>query len=111
MRMLAFLGVLALLILAALNPGVREFETFIATQSEGIVREKTGDSALGNALAGAAGSIVGRYVVDKVAEQENYLVFSIFTVDLNGAREPGGEWRFLGVANYFYELERPEALQ
>ena len=104
------LSVLLLIVLAAalvlLNPTEDEFAEFARSHSEGLVEERTGDSALGQALSGAGSSIVESYVRES-AHRENYGVYSIYSVDLNGL----GKWRFVGVAGQFVELERPEGME
>lgn len=110
MRFLILLSVVASFVLTALNPGMEEFEDFIAEQSEEVVRKETGNSALGRALSGASSEIARAYI-DRIADRENYLLFSIYTVDIDGRERSENDWRFLGIADRFFELERPEMLE
>ena len=109
MRTLLILVLIAVL-LAAFNPNMDDFRQHVRTHSERIVQQEAGDTALGQLLSGAAAALAGRYV-DRVTERDNYLVLSIYTMDLDGPEESGNEWRFLGIAKQFIELERPDALQ
>ena len=109
MRTALFLAVIALVVLAALNPSMDDFEVFAAQQSELMIEQETGDDVLGSVLGGAAGSIVERYI-NRVAERENYLVFSTYTVDLDGPEADEEEWRFLGLAGRFFPLEEPASV-
>ena len=110
MRTAILLAVIAVVVLAALNPGMQKFEQFAAAQSEMIVQEEMEDRILGSVLGGAAGNLVEDYI-NRVTERKNYIIFSVYTVDLDGADAEAQEWRFLGLADNFFELERPEALE
>ena len=110
MRTLAALLLLAALVLAVLNPDRAAFQTFAEAQSERLLRQETGASVLGRALAGAGARLAGSYV-GRRAERQNYLLFSTYTVDLDGPEQEAGDWRFLGIAGCFVELHRPEQLR
>ncbi len=108
MRRLTSILIIALLgVLVATNPGMDAFSEFVAEQSERILRRETGDSPLGRALAGAGAGLAGSYV-ERVTERRTYLLFSTYTIDLDGTTDESYEWRFLGVAGRFFELESPE---
>ena len=109
MRTLLLLIVLAVL-LAIFNPDMAEFKTFVRDRAELLLQRETGESALGRALSGAGASFVGEYV-DRVTERTNYFVFSTYTIDLDGPDEEGEEWKFLGIATQFIELNRPDFVE
>ena len=108
--------VLVLGILYVLNPGPETFKEFLqvelAAQAEARARE-AGESVggeLGGAAAGFLADRLGRTagsIASDAFEREDYKVASVYTADLNG-RQPGGAWRFLGIAGWFVPLERPE---
>ena len=102
--------VIVLIGLAAFNPGMDAFRVFVEERSEQILLNETGDSSLGRALSGAGGALAGAFV-DRVTERSNYLIFSIYTIDLDGAEEEGDEWKFVGIAGQFVETQRPESLE
>lgn len=110
MRTAIVVVLLALIALFFFNPGMDAFKTFIETRSEVVLREQTGEGALGRALSALGSSLAGSYV-DRVTERADYLFFSTYTIDLDGPDEEGEEWRFLGMAGQFLELDRPEALE
>ena len=108
MRLLLLVALFA--VLAVTNPGPDAFADF----AEETVAEQVG-AELGGLPAGgilgdlgglAAGQLVRRY-----AERDNYLVASVYTLDLDGRARDANDWRFLGIAGFFVELHRPESLQ
>ncbi len=108
MRTFLVILILAAVALALTNPGMDRFKDFAEDRSEDILLQETGDNALGRFLANLGGSLAGSYV-DRITERRNYLLFSTYTVDLDRERQ-GDEWRFLGIAGQFLELQRPEGL-
>ena len=110
MRTPILLTLLAVAFLIIFNPDMEEFQDFVEAHSERIVQAELGDSAVARALSGAAGGLASRYI-DRITERDNYFVFSIYTVDLDGADADAEEWRFLGVAGQFFETERPASLE
>lgn len=103
----ALLGVIAL---AIFNPGMDTFRVFIGERAEQIIVDETGDSSLGRALSEAGGSLAGQYV-DRITERDNYIIFSTYTIDLDGRDSDEEQWSFLGIAGQFLELERPDAIE
>lgn len=110
MRLPLLLAAIALVILAVLNPGMDEFEVFAAQQSELMIEQEVGESALGRVLSGAAGSVVEAYI-NRIAERDNFLLFSVYTIDLDGPEAGEEEWRFIGIAGRFFVMEKPESLR
>ncbi len=102
--------ILAVIALAFFNPEMDDFRTFVRAQAEGMIQREAGDTALGRALSGAGGSLAGQYV-DRITERRNYFVFSTYTIDLDGEESDVEEWKFLGLAGRFVELERPDSME
>lgn len=110
MRTGLVVAILAVIALAFFNPGMDEFRTFIRTQAEGMIQQETGDTAVGRALSGLGGSLAGQYV-DRVTDRNNYVVFSTYTIDLDGPESEDEDRRFLGIAGRFFELDRPASVE
>ncbi len=106
LRTLGLLLVIALFVLAALNPGMEAFETYVENRSEQIIRQETGDSALGRALSGAGSELAAAFT-EQFADRTNYLIFSTYTLDLD--RDGTADRRFLGIAHQFIELDAADA--
>ena len=113
-----FFGLMTVgVMLYVLNPGPEKFEQFLRTdlaeRAEAATREATGDDG---GIAGGMGSFIAQRIGREIGgaasqafDRENYYLGSIYRVDLNAER-PGGEWAFLGVANWFIPVEEPEAV-
>ena len=110
MRTPILLAVIALVVLFLFNPEMDDFKMFAEAQSERLLLEQTGESALGRALSGLGASLLGSNI-DRFTERRNYGVFSLYTIDLDGDDEQEEEWRFIGIAGQFLELERPASLE
>ena len=110
MRTSLALFLVLLAVLAFTNPGMDEFKDFAEAQSEQLLLRETGDTGLGRFLSRLGGSLAGS-LVDRVTERANYGVASVYTIDLDPEVAEGDEWRFLGIAGQFLELERPDELQ
>lgn len=108
MRLTILLVIVAAAALALTNPTMADFETFAADQLEDVLQREAGESALGQALAGAGARIAGSYV-DRVADRKDYVLYSLYTIDLDGPGQEANDWRFLGLGGRFVELHRPEA--
>lgn len=102
-------AVLVAIALSIFNPGMDDFRRFIADRAQELILHEAGDSALGRALSGAGGSLAGRYV-DRITHRENFILFSTYTVDLDGPESDEEHWTFLGLVGQFMELERPPSL-
>lgn len=110
MRTPILLAIIALVVLFLFNPEMDDFKVFVEAQSERIMMERTGEGAIGRALSGLGASLAGSYV-DRITERRNYGVFSLYTIDFDGADAREEEWRFLGIAGQFIELEQPASLE
>ena len=101
---------IAAIVLILLNPDMEDFAAFAREQSALLMQEQVGGGMLGRVLSGAGADVVGG-LVEKATERNSYLIFSTYTLDFDGASQKGNEWRFLGIAGTFFELERPEAIK
>ena len=101
---------LAIIALAFYNPGMDDFAVFVEANAESIILEEAGSTMLGRALSGAAGNLAGEYV-PRLTERDNYLIFSTYTIDFDGTDSDAEDWRFLGIAGRFVELERPQSMR
>ena len=110
MRTGIVVAILAVVSLAFFNPGMDEFRTFVKAHAEGMIQQETGDTALGRALSGAGASLAAQYV-DRVTDRRNYFVFSTYTIDLDGDEAEAEEWKFLGLAGQFVEMDRPASME
>jgi hypothetical protein len=91
--------------LAVFNPSMDDFETFVEQRTEERIQERTGEGALGDALAGAGSRLLGANV-GAVTERTSYVVCSVYHVDTDS--DGADEWRFLGIADQFVEVQAPE---
>ena len=99
------------LMLYALNPGPEAFERFLRIDTA----ERAEAAAHGGAdISGGMGTFlanrVGREIggeATHVFDRDDYYVASVYRIDLDPAR-PGGDWAFLGIANWFVPIEQPE---
>lgn len=101
--------ILAVIALIWFNPDMGDFRLFIETHTEELIQGETGDTALGGALSELGSRLAGSYV-SRITERNNYVVFSTYTVDLDGEAGDENEWRFVGIAGRFIETNRPPAL-
>ncbi len=108
MRTLLLLLLVAVL-LAVFNPGREDFQAFVRDQAGEMIRGQVGGGGLGDALSGLGGSLAASNL-NRVTRRDNYYVFSLYTIDLDGPAGEANEWRFLGIATQFIELHRPETL-
>ena len=104
------MAAIAAIVLILLNPDMEDFSVFAREQSALLMQEQVGGGILGRVISGAGADVVGG-LVEKATERNNYMLFSTYTLDFDGANQEGNEWRFLGIAGMFFELERPEAIK
>ncbi len=109
MRTSVVLLLLLMITLVFFNPDMEEFKVFVEKQSKGLLQEQVVGSPFGEALSGIGSRLAGSYI-DRVTERENYVFFSIYTIDLDGKGKSENEWRFLGIEGTFFEVKRPSAL-
>lgn len=110
MRLLTLLIIAAAIGLAVTNPDMNDFKAFAQEHSERLIRSETGDSELGKIFSDIGSRLAGSYI-DRVTTRQNYVVYSTYTVDLDGPERSGEEWRFIGIADHFLELERPASMR
>lgn len=99
--------VLALIALALFNPDMEDFQLFVETSTEELIRDEVGEGLLSDALSALGSGLAGEHV-DEVTRRRNYFIFSTYTIDLDEEPDSGDEWRFLGLAGQFLELDRPD---
>lgn len=106
------LPVLALVfvVLAVTNPNSEDFSDFVERRARHVVLEETGDTALGRVLSGAGGGLAA-VLSERVTTRRNYVVFSTYTIDLDGEDEEGEEWTFVGIVGRFVEVEQPASFR
>ncbi len=106
MRLLLLLALVV--VLAVTNPTSDDFAEF----AEGHVAERLEaelDAVPAGGLLGDVGGLAAGQLVRRFAERETYLVASVYTLDLDGRARDAEDWRFLGIAGVFFEIDRPES--
>lgn len=101
---------LAVIALAFFNPTMDDFRIFARQQSEQLIRQEAGGSVLGDAIGTIGGRLAGDHI-DRITERRSFVIFSTYTVDLDGPDRSGNEWRFIGIAGMFFETQRPEIIR
>jgi len=97
-------AVLAILIaLSVLNPDMRDFRDHVESEVGDQLTSESGSGPLGRMGAGAIALLA-----EQVSVRKNYLLFSIYTIDLDGPDREGNDWQFLGAAGMFFKLREPE---
>ncbi len=108
MRLLLLLALIV--VLAVTNPGPDEFAEFaednVADEIADVARNTPAGGLLGELGGMAAGRLVRRF-----ADRDNYLVASVYTLDLDGRAREEEDWKFLGIATLFFEIKRPDSLE
>lgn len=107
MRATVVILLLVVVALAWSNPGMEAFKEYTEGHAEQLLLRETGDTRVGRVLSEVGGSLAGAFV-DRVSERDNYLLFSVYSIDLDGEEDAEAEWRFLGVAGQFIEFQKPE---
>jgi hypothetical protein len=103
-------ALLAVIALALFNPTMDDFRLFVRQHTETVISQQSGGGPLGDVLAHFGGRFAGQNV-ERITHRSNYLIFSTYTIDFDGASREDNEWRFIGIAGQFFELHRPEALR
>lgn len=102
-QLIAVVAILAAL--ALLNPDMRDFRDHVEATMGDRISKETDSEALSRFGAGAIALLT-----EQVSVRNNYLLFSTYTIDLDGPKLEGDDWHFLGVANMFFQLREPESL-
>ncbi|HYE95898.1 MAG TPA: DUF4359 domain-containing protein [Rubricoccaceae bacterium] len=109
MKFLFFL-LIVLGTLALFNPNEEDFRYYVQERMTDTISDHArdvGGGFLGDIVGGVGGTLASA-LASRTVDRKNFLVFSLYTIDLNGADREGGEWRFLGVAKQFIPLEQPQ---
>lgn len=109
MRKAIPIAILCFIVLALLNPGMNDFRLFVQRQSEVVIRQEAGEGPLVDLLAGAGSRLASDHI-HRITDRRNYVIFSTYTIDLDGREAEKDEWRFIGIAGQFVETHRPESL-
>jgi len=96
--------------LARYNPERPAFQQFVKDRVEQRLSSDLGTERVGRIVT-RFGSDVASSIAARAADRTDYLLFSIWSVDLGADGQAEDEWRFVGVAGSFFELSRPELLQ
>lgn len=107
----AILGIILLAALLAItNPGPSDYERFVDDVVAGILLTEAASLPGGSGLAALGGALASR-LARRHTERDNYILFSIYTLDMGVVGLSEQEWRFLGIGTRFIELSRPEVLR
>ncbi len=107
---LALIAGFGLAVLVFTNPGPDDFQAFVRTRSETTIRREAGEGTFGRLLS-RFGSQVAGALVNRVSDRDDYLLFSVYTIDFGGDGHPDERWRFVGAAGRFFEIEAPASLR
>jgi hypothetical protein len=110
MRILAVLLFALALLLAFTNPGPERFEHFVDEVVTQILVAEAGHLPGSDRIAIFGGALAGR-MAREYALRDNYILFSVYKLDMSVIGLRGEEWRFLGIGGRFIELRRPASLQ
>jgi hypothetical protein len=106
---LVMVAVLALA-LALTNPGFDRYERFVDDVVTQILVAEAGDLPGGDLITVFGGPLASR-LARRHTTRDNYILFSIYRLDMAAVGLSGQEWRFLGIGTHFVELHRPESLR
>ena len=107
--MFRLLGLLLLIALglALTNPDRDAFAAFVENNVAEQIAAETGGTPGG--LLGELGGLAASRIAQSVARRDNYVVASVYTLDLDGRTRDAEDWTFLGIGTLFIELHRPES--
>jgi len=91
------------------NPDEEDFAQHVETRSGEYLSTQAGDSRLGQVLADL-GADVTKALAAHVTDRQNFYLFSIYTIDLDGEEADEEEWKFLAIATKFITLKKPEGI-
>ncbi|MFT5143301.1 MAG: hypothetical protein ACI80V_000498 [Rhodothermales bacterium] len=99
-------GVAGLLFVS--NPSKDEFEDYVQSRVEDRLKgENPNQRRLGRMLTEMGSSIVGSLAA-RTAERKDFLLFSLYAVDIGADGDPDESWRFVGIGGTFIEISSPE---
>lgn len=90
-----------------LNPTMRDFEVFLEEEADTILTEEIGGGDLGRAIAGLGSNLLGS-ITDDITERQDFLVCSLYTIDLDRSADNDDQWQFLGIGGQFIQLKAPD---
>ena len=103
--MKGILIVLAIAIaLALLNPETRDFRDHVESKIGEQINAEGAGGIIGKMGAGAAALLA-----EQISVRKNYLLFSTFTIDIDGPESKDADWHYLGVAGMFFQLRAPDS--
>ena len=108
--MLRLLGILTAIafLLALSNPNREAFADFVEENVAGELARAA--NVPGGGIVGELGGLAAGRIARQVARRDNYVVASVYTLDLDGRTSDAEDWTFLGIGTQFFELHRPESL-
>ena len=112
MRVFFFILVILVGTLALFNPSREDFRAYAQERMQDTISDearRAGGGLFGDVAGAVAGTLAGA-LADRTVRRDNYLVFSLYTVDLDGPNREAQEWRFLGIAKQFIPLKKPAGL-
>ena len=108
MRLLLFIALV--IVLFVTNPTPESFAVYAEENVAEELRTAAEDLPASDFLSDLGGIAAGA-LVRRHADRDNYLVASVYTLDLDGRASEAEDWTFLGIAGLFFELHHPESLQ
>lgn len=111
MRILLILGVL-IGTLAIFNPDEEDFRSYVTERANEAIsdRARSAGGRIFSDIVGSVGGTLAGHVASRTVVRDDYIVFSLYTIDLDGSQRTGEEWRFLGIAKQFVPLNTPDSL-
>ncbi len=106
MRLLLLVALVVVLVVT--NPGPDDFTEFAEETVAERVGAELGEVPAGG-LLGDLGGLAAGQLVRRLAHRDNYLVASVYTLDFDGRARAEEDWRFLGIAGLFFEIDRPDS--
>ncbi len=110
------IGLVLLLILAAtlalFNPTQDDFRAFVQERMQDTISDhaRAASGGLLGEIAGGIGGTLAGALAGRAAQRDNYVVASVYTIDLDGPNRDAQEWKFLGIAGQFIPLKKPEGV-
>ncbi|HEX8298255.1 MAG TPA: hypothetical protein VF594_03770 [Rubricoccaceae bacterium] len=99
--------------LYVLNPGPDKFEAFL--RLDRAERAEASQRAADDTITGTSRTLLADRVGRELGgpgsvpfDRTDYHVASLYRIDDN-AEQAGGQWTYLGLANWFVAIEQPEA--
>jgi hypothetical protein len=110
MRIFLLAAAIIAIALVLTNPGPDAFERFVEETVAEVLAAELSDLPAGP-LVGQMGGALASRLARRYTVRDNYLLFSIYTLELRAAGITTDDWRFLGIGTAFIELDRPDQLK